>query len=395
MTPRPLKIAYLCDHSPMDPHPYSGGNARIFQALSEYAGDVSILPAGWGLAEPLRRAIQRLPEAVNMRARWRLHLALGRIIAAPVNRALRQGDFDVLFCAYSFQSLAGLRPPAGMVTAFTSDATPTGYKRSEIGQSFGSFFRPARLLDPWILRHERRIFSAQDLLLWPGMWQKQTADGLYGLRDAQSLVVPWGANIADPGPAAPVTLAPGAPVRFLFVGRDWQAKGGPLVLDTIRRLRAGGIDARLAVVGCTPPVPPAGWLEVHPSLDKSDPDQRAIFTGLFRQAHFMFMASFESWGFAFCEASAHGLPSLALKVGGVPVRDGVNGHALPPGAGPDDFAAIIRACLADPPRYQALRESARRESCERLNWDSWGRNVAAILREKRAEKARAGGSGAL
>ncbi len=382
MSQEPLKIAYLCDFSPLDRNLYSGGNARIYDALCANAGTVTILSNHWGLAEPLRRLMHSLPDTLNLRARWRLHLALGRVIARSVHAELAQAQFDVLFTPYSFQSLTRVRPPYPMVTAFTSDATMTGYKRSEIGQSFGSFFKPARLFDPLVLAAERRIFQAQDLLLWPGEWQKQTADDLYGLSDRQSVVVPWGGNVEDPGPGEVLLIAPGQPVNILFIGRDWWAKGGPLVAETVRLLRARGVDARLTIVGCIPPLEQAGWLEVHPALDKAVPAQLAIFHEQFRKAHFLFMASFESWGFAFCEASAYGVPSLAYRVGGVPVRDGVNGHALPPETSAKDYAAIVQSYLDNPQRYAALRQSSRMEYEQNLNWDVWGKRVAELFREK-------------
>ena len=386
MQNRPLKIAYLCDWSPLDRNLYSGGNARIYDALSAHVGEVTILPNTWGAAEPVRKLLHKMPDAVNLRARWRLHLALGRIIARGVQRQLARAEYDVLFTAYSFQSLARVVTPPGMVSAFTADATPTGYKRSEVGQSFGSFLSVSRLLDPMILRAETRIFAAQDLLLWPGEWQKQTSDALYGLTDAQSHLVAWGANIDDPGAGADVVLSRGKPVELLFIGRDWFAKGGPLVLEMTKALRADGIDARLTVIGCTPPVEAADWMQVYPSLDKANPKQLAQFETLMRAAHFMVMASFESWGFAFCEASAFGLPSLALKTGGVPVREGINGHALTPGATAQDFAERVKTYLSDPAAYASLRQSARAEYEDNLNWDAWARRVRQLLDEKLAAK---------
>lgn len=379
-----LKIAYLCDISPLDRNLYSGGNARIYDALCKHAGDVTILGNDWGLAEPVRRILHKLPEALNLRARWRLHLALGRIIAYGVQRKLAQDQYDVLFCAYSFQSLSRVSPPYPMVTAFTADATPTGYKRSEVGQSFGNYLSISRLLDPAILKSERRIFSAVDFLFWPAEWQKETADALYDLSDAQSRIVPWGANVEDPGMPneRPLPLSRTSPTTLLFVGRDWFAKGGPLVVSIIKALRDKGVDARLNVVGCTPPIKAQEWLRVYPSLDKAVPDQLAQFTTLFRQAHFLTMASFESWGFAFCEASAYGLPSLCLKTGGVPVRDHVNGHALAPGANAKDFADIILGYLDDCDAYEALRQSSRAEYEQHLNWDAWGQRVSQLLTEK-------------
>lgn len=396
MSTRPLRIAYLSDMNPTDPNPYSGGNARIFAALSRHAGEVTPLGLGWGLAEPVRRAIRALPEELDMRLRWRMHLALAPLIARAVRRQLAEGAYDVLFGAYAFHALAGLRSASNtgrkLVLAYTSDATPTGYKRSEIGQSFGSFFAPSRLFDPLILAAERRVFRGLDLALWPGAWQQQSARALYGLDDAQSLVVPWGANVPDPGPRPHPPLMHGRPVRFAFVGRDWQAKGGPLVAETVALLRARGVDAHLTVIGCAPPLAPASWLTVHPALDKARPAELATFQEALDEAHYMFMASFESYGFAFCEAAAHALPVLCLRVGGVPVLDGVSGRALPPAeARPEAFAGIVQAHLAEPARHAALREGARRHYEQELNWDAWGRRVAALLEEKAREKRLMGG----
>jgi glycosyltransferase involved in cell wall biosynthesis len=379
---RRLKIAYLCDFDPRDPTLYSGGNARMLAALETHAGDVTVLPQGWGLAEPLRRAVLAAPESISIRARWRLHLLLSRLIAAPVRKALLADRFDVLFGAYSFHSLHRLRPPYPMVTAFTSDATPTTYKQSEIGQSFGSWFSPSRALDPLIEAAERRTFRALDLALWPSDWLSNAVNDRYGPLPGQSLTVPWGANVPDPGVTRPAPLAPGKPVEILLVGRDWTAKGGWTTAAAVKALRAQGVDARLTVIGCTPP-PEIGTdaLTVYSHLDKTVPDELQIFHDSFRRAHFLLMPSMESYGFAFCEASAYGLPSLCLDVGGVPVCDGVNGHALPIGAGPEDFAAIVQRYVQAPDTHAALRVSARQVYEEHLNWDAWGRRVAGLMRD--------------
>ncbi|PCJ49773.1 MAG: glycosyl transferase [Gammaproteobacteria bacterium] len=385
---RPLKIAYMCDISPEHVNPYSGGNTRIYNALCKHAGEVTILSNSWHLAEPIHRLIYRMPDAVSLRLRYRAHLALAAVIARGVHRELLRDKYDVLFGAYSFHSLYRVTPPYPMVTAYTSDATPTSYKRSEVGQYFGSYLRASRLLDPLILRAETSVFSSRDLLFWPGEWQKNAIDPLHGLTDEQSRIVPWGANIDDPGVVdEPPSLSNDTPVRLHFIGRDWKAKGGPFITGVLRTLLTRGIKAELSVVGCTPPdedlLPE---VKVYASLDKSIPEELALFERLLREAHFLTMASFESWGFAYCEASAYGLPSLCLRLGGIPVFDGVNGHALPGNAKPEDFADTIAKYLNDPSRYAALRRSTRRIWENELNWDAWGKSVAAQLREAVANK---------
>ncbi|MGK7662139.1 MULTISPECIES: glycosyltransferase [unclassified Marinovum] len=139
----------------------------------------------------------------------------------------------------------------------------------------------------------------------------------------------------------------------------------------------------LDVIGVTPPeAAGAEYITAHGVLDKSRPEDMARFAAVMRRAHFLFQPSFESFGFAFCEASAYGLPALCLRIGGVPVREGVNGHALPLGTGAEGFAARVEAYLAAPQKYEALRRSSRREYEERLNWDAWGRSVDAHLRAR-------------
>ncbi|MBN9886174.1 glycosyltransferase family 4 protein [Pelagibaca abyssi] len=378
-----LNIAYLCDFSPLDRNMYSGGNARIYEALRKHAGEVTILSNGWGLAEPVRQAIRHTPEAAALRLRWRAHLALAPVVARTVRAELLRGEYDVLFCAYSFHSMCHIVPPYPMVTAFTSDATQTIYRNSEIGQAHPSKFPGGRLFDDRVERCEGQVFRRADLLFWPSRWLKEAADDRYGLDPSNSLLVPWGAGIAPPPPPEPTPIGRDRPVELLLVGRDWFAKGGPIAFDTMQALRARGIDARLTVIGCVPPeVHCNDFVTVHPQLDKSVPEEAAIFARAFAEAHFLVQPSYESYGFAFCEASAHGLPALCLAVGGVPVRDGVNGHALPQGSVPEDFAGLIETYLDTPDAYASLSRSARREYEEYLNWDAWGRTVARHLRAR-------------
>lgn len=387
MDDRPLKIAYLCDITPLDPNLYSGGNARMYHALKQHAGEVTILSNSWFAAEPLRRLMHALPEALNLRMRWRLHLLLGRLIARGVRRELAKGDYDVLFCAYSIQSLAGLGPLDRVVTAFTTDATPTTYKHSAVGQSFDSYLSVSRYFDPWIARQEQKILNDLDVVLSPTEWLRLAIQDGFELSESVA-VIPWGANI-DPVPKPDDLrgLQAETPVELLFIGRDWYAKGGQIALAVMQDLNARGLPARLTIVGCTPEgVEPSESVAIIPQLDKSKAEDMATFRDLFQQAHFLINPSFESFGFAYCEASAYGLPSLSFRVGGVPVRDGINGHALPVGSSAADFGDVICEYIANPEAHADLRASSRREYETRLNWDVWGQTVAAKLRQAQAAK---------
>jgi glycosyltransferase involved in cell wall biosynthesis len=377
-----LRIAYLCDHSPLDRNLYSGGNARMYDALRAHAGDVTILSTFWHVAEPVRRLITAMPDAINLRARWRAHLALAPVIARGVRSELTRARYDVVFGAYAFQAMHHLRPPYPLVRAYTSDATQTIYRESEIGQRFERKFAGGGLLDRWVERCEARVFRAMDVLLWPSEWLMREAQARYALDPDRCHLVPWGANLPPVPKPQPRSLPSSGPIELLLIGRDWFAKGGPIAFETLQTLRADGVDARLTVIGCKPPEFHLNeWVNVHPQLDKAIPAEAAQFDACLASAHVLLQPSFESYGFAFCEASAYGLPSLCLRVGGVPVRDGVNGFALPPGSTAEDFANRIKALIAEPGSYSALSQSARIEYEDRLNWDAWGKATATILRD--------------
>ncbi|MEN9061360.1 glycosyltransferase [Ponticoccus litoralis] len=208
MTKDRLRIAYLCDLSPLDRNLYSGGNARIFEALQRHAGDVTILPQHWGAAEPLRRAIEGLPEHWTIRLRWRAHFALRHVIGRAAGRALRGGRFDVVFGAYSLPAFSGVPIPGDVVSAFTSDAVQSVYRQSEIGQQFDRPGGIGAALDGWVERRERAALHRADLLLWPSDWLSQAVTARYGTDPARAHVLPLGRQYRAAASPSPARLGP-------------------------------------------------------------------------------------------------------------------------------------------------------------------------------------------
>jgi glycosyltransferase involved in cell wall biosynthesis len=137
------------------------------------------------------------------------------------------------------------------------------------------------------------------------------------------------------------------------------------------------------VVGCVPPVRfDETYVRVLPALRKDVPAERERLSRLFLDATFLLLPTrAECFGMVFCEASAHGTPSVATDTGGVrgAVEDGENGILLPLEAGAIVYAEVIARLFADCGRYDALVRSSRAAYESRLNWDSWGRRMAPLL----------------
>lgn len=375
-----LKIAYLCEHSPKNKYAHSGGNTRIYNQLANKFTTVDIIENDWGKLRFLDKLIHKLPFSMLIRLRFRIHLMFAGLINRQVAKQLKNKKYDVLFCSYSFFCLSKLKLPYPIKVAFTSDASYTAYKFSSVGEKFGSYFSLSRVLDKWILAREIEVYKSVDYLLWPSQWIKESSERLYGISSAQSKLVPWGANIEDPGLENIVienSLDDG--ISLLFVGRDWYPKGGPVTYEVFKRLKSDGYNVRLTIVGCNPPEAFSDKdIIVYPQLDKEKPDELSIFKNAYKHAHFFVMPSVEAYGFAFCEASAYGLPSLCLKVGGVPVENNLNGFAFID-TSTDQYVEKIKYYYNNQSEYYCLRKNTREYYEKQLNWDVWVDRCCEII----------------
>ncbi len=114
--------------------------------------------------------------------------------------------------------------------------------------------------------------------------------------------------------------------KVLFVGTNWQRKGGPTLLAAFRRLRQKYPQAELEIVGCTPEINEPG-VKVVGRVPREDLHR------YFTQARlFALPTLLEAFGIVFVEALHFGLPIIGTNIGAVPemVADGVNGFTVPP-----------------------------------------------------------------
>jgi len=221
-------------------------------------------------------------------------------------------------------------------------------------------------------------------LVYPSQWAARSAVEDYKADNLIVNVVPFGANLDDEPSRLQALRCPERDrCRLLFVGVNWDQKGGDIAFETLLELRRLGISAELTIVGCRPP---QGLnhpnLRVFGFLNKNDAGERAQLDRLYREATFFILPTrAECFGIVACEASAYGLPVLETNTGGVPeiVREGINGFLFPLDARGDRYADKIRDIYENCDTYQQLRVSTREQFESRLNWDAWGKRMKDIL----------------
>lgn len=240
---------------------------------------------------------------------------------------------------------------------------------------------------------QRSLLERTDCILLGSTWAVEAAKQYYDLPAELMAVAPMGGNLdRDPGFEPP---ALDRPLSLLFVGYNWDRKGGPLILNIWRELRRRTGNAELHIVGARPKA--ADGLDgviLHGRLNKTDPGQYETFLSLYRNAHFFIMPSRqEAYGIVYCEAAAFGRPAIAAQTGGVGtiVGDDRTGLLFPLDATPADYADRILALWSQPEAYVAMCRAARKNYEANLNWHSWGGIVENAVREAVAKRLAAAG----
>lgn len=156
----------------------------------------------------------------------------------------------------------------------------------------------------------------------------------YGVDASKISVVPCGANLDIVPVSGQINLKTTGNCNLLFLGVEWDRKGGNIALETFRHLKQDGVNPRLHIIGCVPPydLTEEKGIIVIPFLDKNKEGDFQQLHAIFLQTDFLLLPTrAECAGVVFSEASAYGIPSITTDTGGVTtyVKNGVNGYSLP------------------------------------------------------------------
>jgi glycosyltransferase involved in cell wall biosynthesis len=374
----PLNVAVVTKWDPLDSHSWSGTMRSMCNALKRRG--VNLTPLG-----PVRSGARMALHCGDMFTQavfsksydYRHSLLVAREYAFRFERKLAAGNFDVIFA-----------PVASTEISLLKTDVPIVYLTDILFPDYMDYYpQCSRLLGfsaAEVSKIEALAMRKAKAFICPAEWVKKRAISAYGLSEEQVHVLPFGANLERTPSYEEATEKRDLSVcRLLFLGVNWERKGGPIAVEVLRLLVDAGIPAELTVCGC---VPPSGVahpnMRVIPFLSKRDPSQAQRLAHLLETSTFLFLPTVaEAYGIVFCEASAFGLPSIARNTGGVGgvVQDGVNGYKIDRDAGPEAYAQIIMALYKDEDRYHALSVSSRQAYDRRLNWDAWGEGAQRAL----------------
>jgi len=372
------RIAFVTIGDPSQVRFWSGTPFHMAKSLASEGNDIVHIGPLNAPILPVYKAYSRLCRTLHWRRPSPFHAGpVAAQYAADAARKIRAAAPDIVFAPAGSPFAWGI--PADIPLVYASDATfrlvenyhPNYRKMSPSARDTAE-------------RLERDTIARADLLLYPSKWAAESAVKDYGADPAKVHVIAWGANLAEaPDRASALKERKPGPCRLLFVGVNWKEKGADDAVGALNELRARGIDAELVICGCTPPEPiEQDGLTIIPFLDKHDPAQRERMSQLYRDADFFLLPTrADCFPMVFCEAAAHGVPSIARATGGVPsaIIEGETGIVMPPDATKGDYATVIADLFADPERLARMKRSSRDAFEARLNWQAWGQRLTELM----------------
>jgi glycosyltransferase involved in cell wall biosynthesis len=174
------------------------------------------------------------------------------------------------------------------------------------------------------------------------------------------------------------------PPTILFVGRQWERKGGPVVIEAFREVRKVVPSARLRIVGCTPEVGDEPGVEVLGRIQKDVSGGEDRLADLYQTSDVFCMPSrFEPFGIVFVEAMLHGLPCIGTSRFAMPeiIEEGGTGWLI----AEDDATALGRrlvTALTDREGSFAMGQRGRARALDLFTWETVAASIVRGMEEK-------------
>ncbi|MFC0878568.1 glycosyltransferase family 4 protein [Saccharicrinis sp. FJH2] len=164
--------------------------------------------------------------------------------------------------------------------------------------------------------------------------------------------------------------------NILFVGINWERKGGPVLIEAFKKIRHIHPDATLTIVGCSPKLQVENC-HIVGKIPLKDVEYYYKHASIF-----VLPTNVEPFGLVFIEAMANRLPIIGTNIGAIPefIQENVNGYLVEPNNSNHLFSSILEL-IEHPERCKAFGECGYKIFKENYNWEKVGQKMCSKIKE--------------
>lgn len=163
--------------------------------------------------------------------------------------------------------------------------------------------------------YEKGLYERLDLIFTMSHWLKESFVKDFGVDEGKVIPVYAGINFPE------IERFPQRAYEsrnFIFVGKDFERKGGKELLRAFSRVRSSFPDATLTIIGPSLRDLPDGVINPGFVSKKSGEGLAELARYYLHSRAFVMPTRYEPFGIAFAEAMAHGLPCVGTRNCAVP-----------------------------------------------------------------------------
>lgn len=227
------------------------------------------------------------------------------------------------------------------------------------------------------LEWERRTYERLRGLFVMSEWLGSSFVADFGVPHSKVHVVGAGINFDSVPEAEPDRRYP---PRFLMVGKDFERKGGYILLEAFRQVRLQIPEAELVLVGPQLSNPPDG-VTCTGYLSKSNPADVERLQSIYRSAGVYVLPSlYEPFGISLLEAMAYSLPCIAADHCAMPeiVAHKRTGLIVKRGDA-DSLAQAMLELASSEETAAAYGRAGRQRLLERYTWSAVARAIKDVV----------------
>lgn len=229
---------------------------------------------------------------------------------------------------------------------------------------------------------ERSVYHGMTRVLTMSEHLRQSFIRDFGLPENRVVTVGGGINMPTIPAAVPAKSYDTK--ELLFIGVEFERKGGWLLLKAFARVRSEHPNAVLHIVGprqLTIPDELAGGVVYHGFIDKSTPQGAAKLASIVEKVCLFVMPSlYEPFGIAPLEAMANGVPCIVTNAWALRemVTPNVNGDLVELNNW-EDLAERLKAHIGEPDKLQAWGRAGHARVLEHYTWDQVARRIGEAM----------------